>query len=789
MKNLYILASILMLSFQTYSQCSRMAIKYKLDTIRNTPSWSSVDLALPAGATLDSIYGGFARPGYTGATLSYTAWSVGTTNNVSLLNTTTSFYGTYTGQYNAWINTTSYNVVGQTGSYIRFSITTSNGMVMDSAIIAYSFPTPATPTITQSLNTLTSSTSTSYQWYFNGNILNGRTNDTINASMSGQYSVQITNSNGCTAMSAPFTFVYTGRCSQVIVKYQLDTVRNTPLWSSVDLMLPAGAQLDSIYGGFQRPGYSGATLSYTCWSVGTTNDTSLLNKTTSFYGNYTGPYNAWINTDSYKVIGKTGSYVRFSITTSNGMQMDSALIAWSFSKPTATITPSATSVCQGNDITLTVNTGTGLTYSWSTTETANPISVSATGNYTLTVTNSNNCTNTASQAVTVNPLPPTPIITQGAGFLSSSSATGNQWFYNGNIMAGRVSDTLNLGSSGNYSVEVTNSNSCTATSPPFSYSATCKADITTGLVARYDFLGNANDLSGNNNNGTVDGATLTTDRFGNPNSAYSFNGTSSYIDVPNSSTLTFPNNAMSVSMWINANSMAKGGNDNIIISKQSGSGTSQSGFNVYDDNVYNATGLLVSSGGGIFGGTQDTNVALSKFYHLVFTYNNGVATCYKNNVLEENISGQSGTIGANTEDMLIGMANWSNANASPFNGVLDDIRIYNRALQPCDVDSLYNLTDPITTGISSLSVGKGIKVFPNPASGQTTIKYELASNSPVVIELYDLLGNKVNSILNTNQQSGSYQLTIDMGDLNSGIYLLKSSLNGTTYTERIVLMK
>src|ERR1017187_9384521 len=41
--------------------------------------------------------------------------------------------------------------------------------------------------------------------------------------------------------------------------------------------------------------------------------------------------------------------------------------------------------------------------------------------------------------------------------------------------------------------------------------------LTNGLVAYYPFIGNANDASGNGNNGTVQGATLTTDRFNNPN--------------------------------------------------------------------------------------------------------------------------------------------------------------------------------------------------------------------------------------------------------------------------------
>jgi len=55
--------------------------------------------------------------------------------------------------------------------------------------------------------------------------------------------------------------------------------------------------------------------------------------------------------------------------------------------------------------------------------------------------------------------------------------------------------------------------------------------VTNGLVACYPFNGNANDESGNGNNGTVNGATLTADRFGKPNTAYLFDGINDYIRV------------------------------------------------------------------------------------------------------------------------------------------------------------------------------------------------------------------------------------------------------------------
>jgi hypothetical protein len=58
-------------------------------------------------------------------------------------------------------------------------------------------------------------------------------------------------------------------------------------------------------------------------------------------------------------------------------------------------------------------------------------------------------------------------------------------------------------------------------------------NILSGLKAHYPFSSNANDASGNGNNGTVTNATLTSDRFGKRNQAYLFNGTSSFIDIKN----------------------------------------------------------------------------------------------------------------------------------------------------------------------------------------------------------------------------------------------------------------
>src|SRR5262245_58673818 len=76
-----------------------------------------------------------------------------------------------------------------------------------------------------------------------------------------------------------------------------------------------------------------------------------------------------------------------------------------------------------------------------------------------------------------------------------------------------------------------------------------------GLVAWYPFTGNANDSSGNGYHGTVLGPTLTTDRFGNANSAYNFDGNTNYIS---GSCSGYPTAERTVSLWFYANDIGVG---------------------------------------------------------------------------------------------------------------------------------------------------------------------------------------------------------------------------------------
>ena len=103
---------------------------------------------------------------------------------------------------------------------------------------------------------------------------------------------------------------------------------------------------------------------------------------------------------------------------------------------------------------------------------------------------------------------------------------------------------------------------------------------TNGLLGWWPFNGNANDESGNGNDGTVNGATLTTDRFGVSNKAYDIIP-GQYIGVNDAPSLNFPEtDALSVSVWLyRRNSSgaiiskwgpASDGDDEFILSEQSG---------------------------------------------------------------------------------------------------------------------------------------------------------------------------------------------------------------------------
>ncbi len=206
---------------------------------------------------------------------------------------------------------------------------------------------------------------------------------------------------------------------------------------------------------------------------------------------------------------------------------------------------------------------------------------------------------------------------------------------------------------------------------------------TNGLVGWWPFSGNASDLSGNGNNGTVNGASLTADRFGNTNNAYSFNGSSNYISVSNSSTLQNLS-ILSVSAWVKINSWYNSGGSQYfpILHKSDQSGQ------------YGLYSVALQSGGGIYHlGSCETgftynNWNLNSWSHVVVVITPTTTNLYINGLLVA--SPACGSFPQNpvsTLPLIFGMDKPGLIEYA--NGSIDDIGVWNRALTQQEITNLY----------------------------------------------------------------------------------------------------
>jgi hypothetical protein len=281
---------------------------------------------------------------------------------------------------------------------------------------------PATPTITAGgpttfcaggSVTLTSSAGNSYLWS------TGATTASINVTTSGSYTVQITDANGCQSTASTPTVV---------------TVNALPAVPTITAGGPT-----TFCNGNSVTLTSSSGNSY-LWSNGAT--TASINVITS------------------------GSYT-VQITDANGCQSTAStptVVTVNPGPPAPTITAGgATTFCAGGSVTLTSSAGNS--YLWSIGATTASINVTTSGSYTVQITDAAGCQSTASTptVVTVNPGPPAPTITAGGattfcagGSVTLTSSAGNSYLWS----TGATTASINITTSGSYSVQVTNADGC-----------------------------------------------------------------------------------------------------------------------------------------------------------------------------------------------------------------------------------------------------------------------------------------------------------------------------------------
>ncbi|MBK6772509.1 MAG: T9SS type A sorting domain-containing protein [Ignavibacteria bacterium] len=93
------------------------------------------------------------------------------------------------------------------------------------------------------------------------------------------------------------------------------------------------------------------------------------------------------------------------------------------------------------------------------------------------------------------------------------------------------------------------------------------------------------------------------------------------------------------------------------------------------------------------------------------------------------------------------------------------------------------------TGFNEISEFALFQNYPNPFNPKTNIKFDVIINTFIKLEIFDMLGRNVLTLINERLQPGTYELSYDMSDLNSGIYLYKLSAESFSKTMKMLLIK
>ncbi len=266
-----------------------------------------------------------------------------------------------------------------------------------------------------------------------------------------------------------------------------------------------------------------------------------------------------------------------------------------------------------------------------------------------------------------------------------STLNQTNWLTDGNIIASN-SDKLNE----NYLSESTTSDDS-------------EMNLEKGLIAYYPFNGNANDLTQNHNNGVVYGATLSKDRFNKINSAYGFSSSgftrgalSNEIYIPYNSVLNVP--IITISFWVKPTAFNWFGcsgpcQANIINRFQYGySNPNGQVFGVYlfsnalgvSQGVYG--GFTGPNGaGGVISASGVNSSFLNSWHNISVSYDKSFIKVYIDGKLASSQPDNYGINILGNSGISIGISNQANGYWDPYDGIFDDLRIYNRALTQSEI--------------------------------------------------------------------------------------------------------
>jgi len=311
------------------------------------------------------------------------------------------------------------------------------------------------------------------------------------------------------------------------------------------------------------------------------------------------------------------------------------------------------------------------------------------------------------------------------------------------------------------------------------------SDWQTGsLVAYYPFSGDTKDASGNHHDGTASGGSFTSDRFGRSASAYFFDGSSSSIDVPDDSALNFQN-GITVNFWITPRAFYSLREQYPI---SHGSWQNRWKFSI-SPNSNKIRWTVRNSQGTPKDLDAATPLVLDSVYNVTGTYNGSDIEIYLNGQLDA-FGSFSGAINSTSYDLAFGQ-DFPGDNNYDFNGVLDDIRIYNYMLPVSQISSLYDVNAGVgqpagAAPPTQFALGQN---FPNPFNPSTTIRFAIPSTEFVTLKIFDLLGREISTLVHDRVSPGEYSVAWNAAGRASGVYYYKLETASAVLVKKMILLR
>jgi hypothetical protein len=320
---------------------------------------------------------------------------------------------------------------------------------------------------------------------------------------------------------------------------------------------------------------------------------------------------------------------------------------------------------------------------------------------------------------------------------------------------------------------------CTAEDPAGAAASDSVGVVVGDLVGDYPFDGSSLDQSGFDNHATVTGAVLVEDRFGNPSSAYQFDGLDDVLMVSSHPSIDF-SEEVGLSLWFKSTRTLS--RESFLISH--GSWQNRWKVSVTPEQRIRWT---IKTSAGVKDLDSKAIVVQDSVFHLAVTYDQVAMKIYVNGTLD-NEGAWSGSLQTTSLDLTVGQmlpgdAQWN------FEGVIDDVRIYNRTLSGDEVQVLYGsataLEDPNAIEKDDFSL------YPNPFSGVVTLAFETRTAGAARIHVYDVAGRLVRTVLSGDVPAGVHRESWDGRDAqglitSSGMYVVRLEVEGSVRYGKIV---